>query len=92
MKALDNDHLNIATTLSNIAGVYLETRKYSEAIKKFERCLGIQMKALGNDHPDIADTLSNIGRVYLEMGKYEEALKKFKSALIIYHKLPAFNS
>ena len=71
MRVLGNDHPNIATTLSNIGDIYLKRGKYEQALKKFEKCLEIQMKALGNDDLDITITLSNIGCIYLEIAMYD---------------------
>ena len=48
------DHLNVASSLNNLALVYKERGDYAQADALFRRALPIMEKALGPDHPTVA--------------------------------------
>lgn len=80
------DHLNIATSLSNLAELYDSQGMYLEAEPLFKRALAIREKALGPDDPDVAASLANLAELYRAQGKYSEAEPLYKRALPIYVK------
>jgi tetratricopeptide (TPR) repeat protein len=56
------DRSNCAPTLNDLARVYLNQGKYSQAEGLFQRALAILEKALGaGHHPDVAQILNNLG-------------------------------
>ena len=73
----------MAQTLNNLAIVYRDQGKYSEAEGLYKRALVIREKALGASHPDVAQTLNNLAIVYRDQGKYGEAEGLLKRALAI---------
>ena len=51
----------MARDLNNLALVYGDQGKYSEAEGLFKRALVIREQALGTSHPDVGQTLNNLG-------------------------------
>jgi hypothetical protein len=49
----------VAASLGNLAILYLDEGKYSEAEALQKRVLAIEEKALGKDHPEVARALSD---------------------------------
>jgi CHAT domain-containing protein len=80
------EHLNVATSLNNLAGLYLAQGKYAEAEPLHRRALAIREKVPGPEHPDGATALSYLARVYQDQGKYAEAEPLYRRALRILEK------
>ena len=57
---VDPDHPAVATSLSNLASLYMARANYAEAERLYLRALTIGEKALGPDHPTLAIRLSNL--------------------------------
>ncbi len=72
---LGPDHPNIATSLSNLAGLYYTQGNYERAEPVFKRALAIQEKALGPDHPHMAGSLENLAALYRATNRKQEAEK-----------------
>jgi tetratricopeptide (TPR) repeat protein len=72
-KTLGPDHLHVATSLNNLAELYMSQGKYAEAEPLHRRALAILEKALGPDHPQAAASLNNLAELYRHQGKYAEA-------------------
>jgi tetratricopeptide (TPR) repeat protein len=70
---LGPEHPDTATSLNNLAGLYLEQGRYEEAEPLYERALEIRERVLGPEHPDTAMILNNLAELYREQGRYEEA-------------------
>ena len=85
-KALGPDHLDLATSLSNLAALYYSQGKYDEALPLYRRALAIDEKALGPDHMKVAVSLTNLAWLYRAQGKYNEALPLSYRALAIEEK------
>jgi tetratricopeptide (TPR) repeat protein len=83
---LDSDHLDIATSLHNLAIFYEEQDKYTEAELVCQRALAIREKHLGADHPDTAKSLNTLAHLYEKQSKYEEAKVLTQRALAICEK------
>ncbi|CAF1544856.1 unnamed protein product, partial [Didymodactylos carnosus] len=79
---LPNDPV-IATFYNEIALVYSEQGKYSQALKYHEQSLEIDLKTLGPNHPSVARTYGDIGGVYSDQGEYSQALKYYEQTLEI---------
>jgi tetratricopeptide (TPR) repeat protein len=66
---------------SNLAGVYLRTRRYDEAEQLYKECLLIHEQT-GNRRL-AANQLNNLGQVAYERGQYEAAYRLFQQSLAI---------
>jgi CHAT domain-containing protein/Tfp pilus assembly protein PilF len=86
-EALGPDHLDVATSLNNLAGLYQQQGRYAEAEPLYKRSLTIREKARGPDHPDLATTLNNLALLYNDQGRYAEAEPLFKRSLVIDEKV-----
>ena len=82
-KALGANHPDVAWTLNDLALVYRDQGKYSEAEGLIKQALAIREKALGASHPAVGQTLNNLANVYRGQGKNGEAEELFKRALAI---------
>ncbi len=51
------EHLEVTTSLNNLAGLYHAQGRYAEAEPLYKRALRINKKALGQNHPSVAMTL-----------------------------------
>lgn len=89
-KALDLAEKNIergpdvATSLDNLATVYLLQDQYGQAEPLLKRALAIKTKALGPDHPDVAWSLNALAVIYYFQGQYAQAEEPFKRSLAIW--------
>jgi tetratricopeptide (TPR) repeat protein len=70
-------------SLNNLADLYSDQGRYSEAEPLFKRSLAIDEKALGPSHPYVATSLNDLASLYNEMGRYTEAEPLYKRALTI---------
>lgn len=71
----------IANLYNNIGMVYQVLNKNKEALKHYQKSVGIREK-IGNKN-DISDSYSNIGIVYSQMGNFEESDRSFKKSLAL---------
>ena len=69
-KALGPEHPDTATSLNNLARLYVGQGRYPEAEPLCRRALAIREKALGLEHPDTAISIRN----------YAELLKKLRDS------------
>jgi CHAT domain-containing protein/tetratricopeptide (TPR) repeat protein len=76
----------VGQTLNNLANLYLNQSKYSEAEGLYKRALVILETALGASHSDVGRTLNNLALVYRAQGKYREAEGLLERALAIREK------
>ena len=67
------DHPSVATSLNNLAGLYMTQGQYAAAEPLYKRALSIDEKALGPDHPGVATTLNNLAGLYRATGRNLEA-------------------
>ena len=77
----------LATTLNNLAELYREQGRYTDAGPLYQHSLGIWEKALGSDHPDVATTLNNLAGLYRTQGRYAEAEPLYRRSLGIREKV-----
>jgi tetratricopeptide (TPR) repeat protein len=82
-KALGPDNPGFAKSLNNLAFLYGQQSRYSDAEPLFKRALAIGEKALGPDHPDVGPLLNNLAGLYNGQGRYADAEPLFKRALAI---------
>jgi len=84
---LGSDHPDVANSLNNLAGLYRNQGRYSEAEPLYKRALSIREKVLGSDHPDVALSLNSLAGLYRNQGRYSEAEPLYKRALSIVEKV-----
>jgi len=73
----------VATDLNNLAVLYQDQGKYSDAELLYKKALGINQKALGPNHPSVATGLNNLALLYKDQGKYSDAELLYQRALEI---------
>jgi tetratricopeptide (TPR) repeat protein len=86
-KALNPEHLDLASSLNDLGELYWNKGKYEEAEPLYRRALSIRENALNQEHPDVAMSLNNLAALYFCQRKYEEAEPLFKRALAIYENI-----
>jgi len=80
-KALGPEHLEVSTSLNNLALLYVATGDYAKAEPLLQRALWIGEKALGPEHPDVAVSLNNLAKLYVATGDYAKAEPLLQRAL-----------
>jgi serine/threonine protein kinase/Flp pilus assembly protein TadD len=86
-KALGPEHLDVATTYSDLATVLWRKGDMAKSQQYREAALAIREKKLGPDDPVVADGLHNLGTLFYSMGKYGEAKSTLERALAIREKV-----
>jgi CHAT domain-containing protein/tetratricopeptide (TPR) repeat protein len=79
--AIDDD----PATLANLAGLYVEQQRFSEAETLLLRALAMQEKKRPNS-PAVGITLNSLGYVYRATERYVEAEQVYRRALAIHEK------
>ena len=82
---------DVATTLNNLAVLYFDTQRLTEAEKMYKQALEIRQR-LANDNPkayepDVAQTLNNLANLYSDTQRLTEAEEMYKQALEIRQRL-----
>ena len=80
---LGPSHPEVATSLSNLAMLYLAKDEYDRAEPLYQRALKIREAALGPNHVDVAASLNNLAMLYQEEGEYDRAEPLHQRALSI---------
>ncbi|NEQ59034.1 MAG: tetratricopeptide repeat protein [Moorea sp. SIO4A1] len=81
------DHLDVATSLNNLALLYQSQGRYPEAEPLYRQALALTKKLFGQDHPDVATSLNNLAALSESQGRYPEAEPLFRQALALTKKL-----
>lgn len=81
-----NGHPNTASTLNNLALLYVDLGRYVEAEPLYRRSLAIYEKARGPDHPDVALALTNLAVLYENQARFAEAEPLLRRGLKIREK------
>lgn len=87
----NQDHLNHAMALANIAGLYNRVGKYSEATRYFNLSIDIMEINFGHGNIQLADLLDNYSETKIKEGKYSEGERLLKTSMEIYTKLNGAN-
>jgi tetratricopeptide (TPR) repeat protein len=82
-KLLGDAHPETATTLANLAGLYLDTGRADEALAAANRAVTTLEDALGPDHPRVAPALSMLAFCWRAKGEPVRAEKLYRRALAI---------
>ena len=72
-----------ATALNNLAMIYHDTGRYSDAEPLYDQALSITRRVLGTDHLDTAVSLNNLAGLYYEQGRYAKAAPLYMEAVEI---------
>ncbi len=91
---LEPQHLEVSSSLHNLALLYWHQGKYALAESLFQRVLHIWEEHVMPEHAEVAYTLHNLASFYWEQGKYAQAKPLFLQALHIWeeHVLPEYPS
>ena len=82
-KHYGQEHLEVATTLTNLGNTYRELKDYEKAKELFERALKTLERHYGQDHFGVAITLTNLGNVYGDLGDFDWAKEIIERAVNI---------
>jgi len=80
------EHPDVATSLNNLALLYVVQDRPSDAEPLYKRSLSIREKALGAENRLVATSLNNLALLYDDQGRYSEAEPLFRRALRIREK------
>ena len=71
----------LATSLNNLAVLYDNQGRYSEAEPLYLEALEMRRRLFTSDHPNIATSLNNLAYLYHNQGRYSEAEPLYLEAL-----------
>jgi tetratricopeptide (TPR) repeat protein len=74
-KTLGRESFDVASSLNNLAFLYLAQGNYNQAELLYQRSLAIREKALVREHPDVGTSLNNFAVVYLAQGNIPRAIE-----------------
>ncbi|NEQ87226.1 MAG: tetratricopeptide repeat protein [Moorea sp. SIO2I5] len=60
---LGENHPDVATSLNNLAGLYYNQGRYSEAEPLYQQALEIAVQQLGENHPNTQTISRNLSRL-----------------------------
>ena len=81
---LGENHLDVTTSINNLALLYQSQGRYVEAEPLFKQALKLRKRDLGENHPAVALSLSNLALLYQIQGRYTEAEFLLKQAVELY--------
>uniref|UniRef100_A0A3Q3VSZ2 Nephrocystin-3 n=1 Tax=Mola mola TaxID=94237 RepID=A0A3Q3VSZ2_MOLML len=84
--ALDPDHPSVAHSLHQLAGVYVQWKKYGNAEQLYKQALEISENAYGAEHASVARELESLAMLYQKQNKYEQAERLRKMSVKIRQK------
>ncbi|KAM9308213.1 nephrocystin-3 [Gastrophryne carolinensis] len=84
--ALDPDHPSVAQSLHQLAGVYVQSKKFGNAEQLYKQALEISESAYGSEHLRVALELDALAMLYQKQNKYEQAEQLRKRSLRIRQK------
>ena len=85
-EALGEADPRFATTINNLALMFMKEGRYAEAEPLYRRSLAVHEKALGPDHPSVGTTLNNLAGLFEAQGRYAEAEPLYRRTLSINEK------
>ncbi|MBN3941654.1 MAG: tetratricopeptide repeat protein [Nostoc sp.] len=81
------EHLDVATSLNNLAALHKSTGRYSKAEPLYKQALELTKRLLGDDHPIVATSLNNLAELYRYTARYSEAEPLYLQALELRQRL-----
>jgi tetratricopeptide (TPR) repeat protein len=85
------DHPYVASSLNNLALLYNNQGKYSEAEPLYLDALEMTKRLFTGDHPYVASSLNNLALLYNNQGKYSEAEPLLLDALAMSERMLGTN-
>jgi tetratricopeptide (TPR) repeat protein len=79
-----HDHLDTATRMTWLGGLYQSQGRYAEAEPLLKQAVSILEKALALDHPDVGVSLHHLAELYRNQGRYTEAEPIYQRSLSIF--------
>ena len=86
------DHIQLITTLKDLANCYVQLNDYSEAEPMYRRALELSEKLYGPDHPETAHAVHQLGVSLRNLDQLQEALKLLQSSYQKHEKLFGTNT
>jgi CHAT domain-containing protein/tetratricopeptide (TPR) repeat protein len=80
---LGTNHPDYAQSLTNLAALYKDMGRFSEAESLYWKAMEIREAKLGTNHPDYATTLNNLAFLYEAMNRFCEAERLYRQNLEI---------
>ncbi len=84
---LEPDSVEIAQTLTVLAGIHNAQGHYAKAEPLYRQALAIYEQRLGSEHPYTARSVSNLASLYSSQGKYAEAELLYQRVLALREKI-----
>jgi tetratricopeptide (TPR) repeat protein len=81
------DHDNVEVMMQNLAVIYMNLGRYSEAEPIFKQILTTDEKLTGPNDPEVARSLDNLANLYSAQGRHDEAEPLYRRALTIREKV-----
>ncbi|MDZ8260602.1 tetratricopeptide repeat protein [Nostoc sp. ChiQUE01b] len=78
---LGDSHIDVATSLDNLALVYRLQERYNEAEPLYQQALELRKRLLGEEHLDVVDSLNSLAFIYRLQERYSEAEPLYQQAL-----------
>ncbi|MGI2907579.1 tetratricopeptide repeat protein [Tolypothrix sp. VBCCA 56010] len=72
-KRLGEEHLNVATSLNNLASLYKSQGRYADAEPLYQQALQLMRHLRGEEHPYLATSLNSLAELYRFQGRYADA-------------------
>ncbi|MFC2173698.1 tetratricopeptide repeat protein, partial [Acidobacteriota bacterium] len=85
-KSLGAEHLELATSLNNLAILHTLNGDYATAIPYFEKTIAIWEKTFGPEHFYVGMGLGNLSLLWWRVGEYEKARSGFERNLALWEK------
>ena len=82
-KLLGPDHPDVAHSLNNLAGVFLQLGQNDKALEYYRKSLRAVEAGLGPESPHVAYPLFGIGKVFVQQGLPAQALKPLERIVSI---------
>jgi len=73
-EVLGEKHPDTLTVINNLAGIYQNLGRLSEALPLYEKNYRLSKEVLGEKHLDTLLRINNLASIYLELGRLSEAL------------------
>ena len=77
------EHLDVATSLNNLATLLSNTNRLEEAERLYRRALKIDEGSYGPEHQDVARDLNNLAELLRAINRFSEAEPLYRRALAI---------
>ena len=89
-QVLGPEHIDVASAMSNLAGLYVYIGKYIQAEILYQQARGMYEHILGPTHPCVATTINDLALLYREQGWFAQAEPFLEQALAL--RIQAFGS